>query len=148
MYYYAALTHGLTTNDWQGETLTIAAKGADLEKAGSPKAPEVDAAFADLPPNLKPWLLLPEGRRSNDRTTKARVRRTRSPSPDGGPERLASAGGVAPHASLVGHAVRSRMTLEAILRRYPLDWPFSRPPGPPGDRLMARADDPRRLPLA
>ena len=56
VYYYAALTRGLTTSDWQGETLTTAAKGAELEKAGSPKAPEVDATFADLPPNLKSWI--------------------------------------------------------------------------------------------
>lgn len=57
VYYYAALTRGLTTNEWQGkETLATAAKGAELEKAGSPKAPEIDAAFADLRPDLKGWV--------------------------------------------------------------------------------------------
>jgi TolA-binding protein len=56
VYYYAALTHGLTTGDWQNETPRIAAKGAALEKAGSPKSSDVDAAFADLPAKLKPWL--------------------------------------------------------------------------------------------
>lgn len=56
VYYYAALTRGLTTSDWQGETLATAAKGAALEKAGAPKPSEVDAAFADLPATLKPWM--------------------------------------------------------------------------------------------
>ncbi len=56
VYYYAALTRGLTTSDWQGETLATAAKGAALEKSGSPKPAEIDAAFADLPATLKPWL--------------------------------------------------------------------------------------------
>ncbi len=56
VYYYAALTHGLTTGSWQGETLATAAKGAALEKAGSTKSSDVDATFADLPANLKPWI--------------------------------------------------------------------------------------------
>ena len=56
VYYYAALSRGLSTSDWQGETLSTATKGAELEKAGTPKPPEVDAAFADLPANLKPWV--------------------------------------------------------------------------------------------
>jgi len=57
VYYYAALTHGMTTGDWQGETVKkTAARGAELEKAGSPKAGEVDAAFSDLPVNIKAWL--------------------------------------------------------------------------------------------
>lgn len=56
VYYYAALSRGLATNDWKGQTLTIAARGAELEKSGATKPAEVDAAFADLPPTLKPWL--------------------------------------------------------------------------------------------
>ena len=56
VYYYAALTHGLTTSDWQGEALKIAAKGAELEKSGVSKAADIDAAFTGLPDNLKPWL--------------------------------------------------------------------------------------------
>jgi predicted Zn-dependent protease len=56
VYYYAALTNGLNTRDWQNETLKIAAKGAELEKAGVTKPADVDAAFADLPATLKPWL--------------------------------------------------------------------------------------------
>ena len=56
VYYYAALTHGLTTSDWQGEALKIAAKGAELEKSGVSKPADIDAAFTGLPDNLKPWL--------------------------------------------------------------------------------------------
>jgi hypothetical protein len=56
VYYYAALINGLTTGNWQGDTLTTAARGAELEKAGSPGSADVDAAFADLPAALKPWL--------------------------------------------------------------------------------------------
>ena len=56
VYYYDALLTGLNTNDWQGAALKTAAKGAALEKAGATKPADVDAAFADLPVNLKPWL--------------------------------------------------------------------------------------------
>jgi predicted Zn-dependent protease len=56
VYYYAALLKGLNTANWQGETVTTGEKGAELEKAGSPKPADVDAAFADLPATLKPWL--------------------------------------------------------------------------------------------
>ncbi len=56
VYYYAALTHGLNSGNWQGDTLSTAAKGAELEKAGSPKASEIDSTFADLPSTLKPWI--------------------------------------------------------------------------------------------
>ena len=54
--YYRAFIRGLTTNDWQGETLELAAKGASAEKAGMTKPADVDSAFADLPANLKDWL--------------------------------------------------------------------------------------------
>jgi len=56
VFYYAALSRGMATNDWKGETLTIAAKGAELEKSGATKAADVDAAFSDLSATLKPWL--------------------------------------------------------------------------------------------
>ena len=56
VYYYAALSNGLSTNDWKNETLKTAAKGAELEKAGVTKPAEIDTAFADLPATLKPWL--------------------------------------------------------------------------------------------
>ena len=56
VYYYAALSNGLSTNVWKDETLKSAAKGAELEKAGVTKPEDVDATFADLPVTLKPWL--------------------------------------------------------------------------------------------
>jgi hypothetical protein len=56
VYYYAALANGLTTGDWKTDTLKIAARGAELEKAGEPRPAEVDAAFSALPATLKPWL--------------------------------------------------------------------------------------------
>lgn len=56
VYYYAALSRGMATNDWKGETLTIAAKGAELEKSGATKPADVDAVFSDLSATLKPWL--------------------------------------------------------------------------------------------
>jgi hypothetical protein len=56
VFYYEAFVNGLTSNDWKGETLTLAAQGAALEKAGNTKKADVDAAFTDLPANLKPWL--------------------------------------------------------------------------------------------
>lgn len=55
-YYYAALARGAATNEWTGETLDLVNKGIELEKSGSPKAAEIDSAFADLPAQLKPWL--------------------------------------------------------------------------------------------
>jgi uncharacterized protein YoxC len=57
VYYYEAFANALATGNWQGDpTLALARKGAELEKAGTTKATEVDAAFATLPANLKPWL--------------------------------------------------------------------------------------------
>jgi uncharacterized protein YoxC len=56
IYYYAALSHGMSTNDWAGETDTLARRGSELEKAGTPKAADIDSAFNALPANLKKWL--------------------------------------------------------------------------------------------
>jgi TolA-binding protein len=57
VFYYVAFSHALANNDWQGDTVTkAAAKGAELEKSGATKPADVDAAFASLPDNLKPWL--------------------------------------------------------------------------------------------
>ena len=56
VYYYGALARGMTTGDWKNDTLTMAAKGAELEKAGTTKPADIDAAFAELPVTLKPWL--------------------------------------------------------------------------------------------
>lgn len=46
--YYSALANGLTTKEWKGETERLALQAVDREKAGSPKAAEIDAAFAGL----------------------------------------------------------------------------------------------------
>ena len=56
VYYYAALSRGLSTNDWRGESITLATSGSELEKAGTPKAADIDAAFAALPAKVKDWL--------------------------------------------------------------------------------------------
>lgn len=56
VYYYAALARGASTSDWGGETVKLVTRGMELEKAGSPKASEIDTAFADMPAQLKPWL--------------------------------------------------------------------------------------------
>lgn len=56
VYYYAALSNGLSTSVWKDETMKLAAKGAELEKAGMTKPEDVDATFTDLPVTLKPWL--------------------------------------------------------------------------------------------
>jgi len=56
VYYYSALANGMSTGDWKNDTLTTAAKGAELEKAGTTKPADIDAAFAELPVTLKPWL--------------------------------------------------------------------------------------------
>ena len=56
IYYYAALSRGMSTNDWAGETDTLARRGSEQEKAGTPKTADIDSAFAALPANLKNWL--------------------------------------------------------------------------------------------
>jgi K+-transporting ATPase c subunit len=57
-WYYAALANGYATGQWRGETEDLVTKGADREKAGTPAAAEIDAAFADiLPPGPgRDWL--------------------------------------------------------------------------------------------
>jgi TolA-binding protein len=56
VYYYAALANGAATNDWTGETARLVARGVALEKAGTPKASEIDTAFAGVPARMKDWL--------------------------------------------------------------------------------------------
>jgi hypothetical protein len=57
VYYYEAFANALATKDWNGaETARLGTKGATLEKAGTTKPDDVNAAFADLPASLKPWL--------------------------------------------------------------------------------------------
>ncbi len=57
VWYYSALAHGLATRQWVGETDRLVKVGLDREKAGTPDAAAIDAAFADLTPNTgKDWL--------------------------------------------------------------------------------------------
>jgi TolA-binding protein len=55
--YFTALSNGLASNDWKGDTEQIALKGVDREKAGSPPKADIDAAVAGLTPAQgKAWL--------------------------------------------------------------------------------------------
>ena len=56
VYYYAAMARGAATGEWTGETARLVTRGIELERAGSPAADRIDAAFADLPASLKRWL--------------------------------------------------------------------------------------------
>ncbi len=56
VWYYSALSNGYATNVWNGDTGRMAMKGNELEKAGSPDAARINAAFADLPPAARDWL--------------------------------------------------------------------------------------------
>jgi TolA-binding protein len=57
VWYYAALSRGLATRDWKGETERLVTQGVDREKAGKPDKSRIDAAFADLTPETgKDWL--------------------------------------------------------------------------------------------
>jgi TolA-binding protein len=57
VWYFAALSRGLATRDWKGETERLVNEGVDREKAGTPKKAEIDSAFADLTTETgKEWL--------------------------------------------------------------------------------------------
>ncbi len=57
VWYYAALSRGLATRDWKGETERLVTQGVDREKAGKPDRPQIDAAVADLTAETgKDWL--------------------------------------------------------------------------------------------
>ncbi len=57
VWYYAALSRGLATREWKGETERLVTQGVDREKAGKPDRPRIDAAFADLTAETgKDWL--------------------------------------------------------------------------------------------
>jgi K+-transporting ATPase c subunit len=47
-WYYAALANGLATGQWTGQTEELVKKGVERERAGTPKASEIDAALSDL----------------------------------------------------------------------------------------------------
>jgi hypothetical protein len=55
--YYSALTNGLTTGVWDGETKMLLDKAVKRERAGTPSRAQVDAAMAGLKPEQgKSWL--------------------------------------------------------------------------------------------
>ncbi len=56
-WYFAAIAHGLATNDWKGEAEALVLKGVALEKAGTPTPAEIDAALSELTRETgKDWL--------------------------------------------------------------------------------------------
>ncbi len=57
VWYYAALSNGLATRAWKGDTETYVKKGVEREKAGSPTADKIDPVFAELTKTTgKDWL--------------------------------------------------------------------------------------------
>jgi len=57
IWYYAALSYGLSTGEWRGQTEQWVQQGIALEKAGKPPKSEIDSAFAGLTKETgKDWL--------------------------------------------------------------------------------------------
>ena len=55
--YFAALSSGFSTNNWAGDAATLAKKGVEREKAGTPEPAKIDESFADLTKATgKDWL--------------------------------------------------------------------------------------------
>jgi hypothetical protein len=48
VWYFAALSRGLATRDWKGQTEKLVSEGVEREKAGTPEKSQIDSAFADL----------------------------------------------------------------------------------------------------
>ncbi len=55
-WYFAALSNGMATNQWRGETERLVNKGVEREKAGTPEPAKIDPIFAKLPKQQKDWL--------------------------------------------------------------------------------------------
>jgi TolA-binding protein len=55
-WYFAALSNGMATNQWRGETERLVNKGVEREKAGTPESSKIDPLFAKLPAKQKTWL--------------------------------------------------------------------------------------------
>lgn len=56
-WYFAALSYGLATGEWQGITQTMVQEGVAREKVGHPARPRIDAAFDSLTRQTgKDWL--------------------------------------------------------------------------------------------
>jgi TolA-binding protein len=57
VWYFAALSRGLATRDWKGQTEKLVTQGVEREKAGTPEKSQIDSAFADLTEETgKDWL--------------------------------------------------------------------------------------------
>lgn len=57
VWYYAALSFGISQGDWGESTMNLVKKGVEREKAGTPPSAEIDAAFRDLNTGTgKEWL--------------------------------------------------------------------------------------------
>lgn len=56
VWYYAALSSGLATGVWTGDTAKLVMKGVACEKAGTPAASDINSEFAKLPAAQKVWL--------------------------------------------------------------------------------------------
>jgi chaperonin cofactor prefoldin len=57
VWYYAALSYGLSSSDWGKTTQSMVEKGATREKAGQPQKSVIDSAFAGLTKETgKDWL--------------------------------------------------------------------------------------------
>jgi chaperonin cofactor prefoldin len=57
VWYYAALSYGLSSNDWGKTTQSMVEKGVTREKAGQPQRSVIDSAFAGLTKEAgKDWL--------------------------------------------------------------------------------------------
>jgi TolA-binding protein len=48
IWYYAALSYGLATGEWRGQTEQMVQQGIAQEKAGKPQKSQIDSAFAGL----------------------------------------------------------------------------------------------------
>ena len=57
VWYYAALSRGLATRDWKGETERLVTQGVERERADKPDKAKIDSEFKDLTPETgKDWL--------------------------------------------------------------------------------------------
>jgi TolA-binding protein len=57
VWYFSALSNGLATGVWSGDTERFVQKGVEREQAGTPEVAKINAAFADLAPAaVKTWL--------------------------------------------------------------------------------------------
>jgi TolA-binding protein len=57
VWYFAALSRGLATHDWKGQTEKLVTEGVEREKAGTPEKSQIDSAFANLTAETgKDWL--------------------------------------------------------------------------------------------